>query len=171
MMSYKVLLVDDERCVTAGLKRQLRGEPYQILEAGSGAEALTILAEEQVDVIISDEQMPGMPGSEFLTQVRRAYPDTIRIILTGHASIESAVQAINEGGIYRYLLKPCSPLEMASTIRQALEAKASSVARVGIMRGQLAQESVLAELEQAHPGISKVECDDDGAVIIDGDDA
>lgn len=171
MMNYKVLLVDDEKSVTAGLKRQLRGEPYQILEAASGAEALAILAQEEVDVVVSDEQMPGMPGSEFLTQVRRAYPDTIRIMLTGHASIESAVQAINEGGIYRYLLKPCSPFEMAATIRQGLEAKASKITLAGKMKDQLAKESLLAELEQAHPGISNVECDEDGAVVIDGDDA
>jgi two-component system probable response regulator PhcQ len=73
-----------------------------------------------VDVVISDEKMPGMSGSEFLSLVRQEYPDTIRIILTGYGSLESAIRAINEGEIYRLFTKPCNVIDLAITIRLAL---------------------------------------------------
>ena len=79
-MSRNVIFVDDKPAITDALKRALRKEPYEILTANSAAEALAILAEIQVDVVVSDEMMPGMSGSEFLAVVRRRYPDTIRII-------------------------------------------------------------------------------------------
>jgi len=75
------------------LKDALANEPYDILSAASAEEALPILDREQVDVVISDEKMPGMSGSEFLAIVRQEYPDTVRMILTGHASLESAIRA------------------------------------------------------------------------------
>jgi len=88
-MARKVLFVDDELHVTEGLKRALRKEPYEIMSANSADKALEILARQPVDIVVSDEKMPGMSGSEFLTVVCRKYPDTIRIILTGHASFGS----------------------------------------------------------------------------------
>ncbi|MEM7305418.1 MAG: EAL domain-containing protein [Planctomycetota bacterium] len=116
-----VLFVDDEQDVTRGLKVALRREPWRILTADSGEEALEILAEVDVDVIVSDERMPGLQGSELLTEVRRLYPDAARIILTGQASIEAAAQAINAAGVHRFLLKPCPPEEVAATIHELLE--------------------------------------------------
>jgi response regulator RpfG family c-di-GMP phosphodiesterase len=100
-------LVDDEPLITTTLKRVLRKEPYDICTANSGAEALQILARKPVDVIVSDERMPGMSGSEFLAVARQQYPDTARIILTGQANLEAAIRAINEGAICRFLTKPC----------------------------------------------------------------
>jgi two-component system probable response regulator PhcQ len=102
------------------LKDAFSREPYNILCADSAEEALPILAREQVDVVISDEKMPGMSGSEFLSLVRQEYPDTIRIILTGYGSLESAIRAINEGEIYRLFTKPCNVIDLAITIRLAL---------------------------------------------------
>jgi len=96
-MEHKVLIVDDEPTITDLLKDALANEPYDILSAASAEEALPILDREQVDVVISDEKMPGMSGSEFLAIVRQEYPDTVRMILTGHGSLESAIRAINEG--------------------------------------------------------------------------
>ena len=86
-MQHKVLFVDDEPNGTKALKRALRREPYDILSAGSADESLEMLERESVDVVVSDENMPGMTGSEFLAVVYEKYPDTIRIILTGHASL------------------------------------------------------------------------------------
>src|ERR1700729_1143847 len=92
-----ILFVDDEHHVTDGLFRVMRCLPVELLSATSAASALEILKTVHVDVVVSDEQMPGMSGSAFLAQVRRQYPHTIRIILSGQASLEAAVRAINEG--------------------------------------------------------------------------
>jgi CheY-like chemotaxis protein len=100
-----VLFVDDEPNVTDGLKRALRREPYEFLTATSGAAALKILEGQYVDVVVSDEQMPGMSGSVFLSTVRKQFPHTIRMILSGQASLEAAVRAINEGQVHRFFLK------------------------------------------------------------------
>ncbi|HXG18064.1 MAG TPA: hybrid sensor histidine kinase/response regulator [Methylomirabilota bacterium] len=118
-----VLLVDDEPLITTTLKRVLRKEPYDICTANSGAEALQILARKPVDVIVSDERMPGMSGSEFLAVARQQYPDTVRIILTGQANLEAAIRAINEGAICRFLTKPCKEDDLTFAINEALRQK------------------------------------------------
>ena len=129
-MSHKVLFVDDEPKVTRAIKHTLRKENYEILSAVSAQEALGILERESVDVVVSDEQMPGMSGSELLARVCREYPDTVRIILTGQASLEAAVRAINEGEIYRFLEKPCDAEELATAIRQALQQRPDPIEHV-----------------------------------------
>ena len=122
-MRHNVLIVDDEPTITNLLKDVFSSEPYGILSADSAEEALSLLDREPVDVVISDEKMPGMSGTEFLTVVRQKYPDTIRMILSGHANFESAIQAINEGEIYRFFTKPCNVFDLALTIREALKKK------------------------------------------------
>ena len=122
-MQHAVLVVDDEPDVRDMLTQALSREPYEVLCADSAEEALDIIAREPVDVVLSDEKMPGMSGTEFLAIVRRQYPDTIRMILTGHASLESAIHAINEGEIYRFFTKPCNMVDLMVTIRQALKHK------------------------------------------------
>ena len=120
-MMPKILLVDDEPKVTDALTKTLRNDEYEILSAHSAEEALQVLAREPIDVVVTDEQMPGMSGSELLARVCREYPDTVRIILTGHGSLEAAVRAINEGEIYRFLEKPCDAEQVDRVIRQALQ--------------------------------------------------
>lgn len=120
----KVLLVDDEPSLTAGLRLALRRAPFQISVAHSGEDALVLLGNERFDVVVSDERMPGMQGSELLTAVRDRWPETIRIILSGQSSLESAVRAINGAGIHRFLLKPCSAEEISLIIHELLEARA-----------------------------------------------
>lgn len=97
-----ILLVDDEPNVTDALKRSMRNEPYELLTASSAASAQQILAGRHVDVVVSDEQMPGMAGSEFLSWVRAQFPHTIRMILSGQATLAAAIRAINEGEVYRF---------------------------------------------------------------------
>ena len=90
----KILFVDDEPAVLEGIRDALRREPLQILTAQSADQALAILEQEVIDIIVSDERMPGICGAGLLTRVCRAYPDTIRIILTGQADMTVAIQAI-----------------------------------------------------------------------------
>lgn len=113
-----MLLVDDEPNVIEGLTRRLRRD-FQIFSAGDGAQALRLLEQEgEMDVIISDMRMPNMNGAQLLAEVRRFYPDMIRILLTGQADLESAIQAVNEGQIFRFLAKPC-PADIVKTVLQA----------------------------------------------------
>jgi len=165
-MNRKVLFVDDEPHVTDSLKRSLRKEPYEVLSANSASEALKMLAREPVDVVVSDEKMPGMQGSEFLAQVCNLYPETVRIILTGHGSMEAAIRAINEGEIYRFLTKPCNEVDLAITIRQALQLKDLKVISQRLLERNKKQSAILRELEKKHPGITKVERDSKGAIIL-----
>jgi len=166
-MTYRVLFVDDEPNVTEGLKRALRNEPFEILTAVSAAEGLSLLAQEPIDVVVADEKIPGMSGSEFLAQVRRDYPDTIRMILTGHATLEAAILAINEGRIYRFFTKPCNAADLAITIRRALEHKEAVAQAQRLMEVVKRQSYELERLERLYPGITKVNRDAEGAIILE----
>ena len=106
-MDPTILIVDDQESVRDMMLTFLGRQAYRVLAAESAPAALELLAREPVDVIITDERMPGMTGTELLARTRRLYPDTIRMVLTGHADLEAAIRAINEGGIYRFFTKPC----------------------------------------------------------------
>jgi two-component system probable response regulator PhcQ len=119
-----ILLVDDEPHVTEALSRHFPRQRFNVLTAASANEAYQLLERHRVDVIVSDEAMPGESGSTFLAHVRRSYPDTIRMTLSGHRNVQAAVRAVNEGEIYRYFLKPCDPNELLLAIQRALDHKA-----------------------------------------------
>lgn len=118
---HRILIVDDEKNIVSALKRLLRNENYNIFSGNSGAEGLEILKNETVQLIISDQRMPGMNGTEFLSRVMQEYPDIIRIILSGYTDIDSITEAINKGHIYKFLLKPWNDSSLVLEIRQALD--------------------------------------------------
>jgi two-component system, probable response regulator PhcQ len=162
-----VLFVDDDKDLLAGLRRLLRQEPYSIATALDAAAGLQALARQQVDVVVSDQRMPAMNGIDFLAVVAEKYPQTARIMLTGEADLETAVKAINEGEIYRFLIKPCSEIELSICIRQALEHhKLLTQARRMLATLQM-QESYIEHLERENPGISHVTRNKQGAIVID----
>lgn len=167
MKKHKVLLVDDEPNVTEALKRALRRESYEIFTATSARDALKVLERTEIDVVISDEQMPEMSGSQFLAIVCDKYPHTIRIILTGQASLEAAVRAINEGQVYRFLNKPCNEVDLKVTVRQALLQKDLALQSRRLLREYQKQGAAIEELERRNPGIGTVETDDSGAILVD----
>jgi DNA-binding NtrC family response regulator len=119
-MSGKILVVDDELSVIKALKRSLDNESYEIFTATSAEDALSIMEAEEFDVIISDERMPGMSGTNLLTVVSQNYPDTVRIMLTGYPNMDTALKAINSGDIFRFLTKPWNEIDLEVTIRQAM---------------------------------------------------
>jgi DNA-binding NtrC family response regulator len=165
-MTHSVLLVDDDPLVLEGLKRALHKETYEVLSATSADEAFEILSSKNVDAVVSDEMMPGMLGSEFLGIVCKRYPETIRIVLTGHPNLDSALRSINQGHVYRFLIKPCSGIELCITIKQALQQRQllrKSLSLLGTVRHQ---SSILEKLENRHPGITKVNRGNDGAINI-----
>ncbi|HKT64164.1 HD domain-containing phosphohydrolase [Burkholderia sp. 22313] len=134
-----ILLVDDEPSVLSALKRVLRPARYEILTADSGETALEILASTEVDLIVSDMRMPNMSGAAFLSRARSLYPDTMRILLTGYSDIASIVEAVNEGGVYRYLNKPWDDHDLLMTLEQALEQRR--------LRAEAARLAALAEAQ------------------------
>ena len=116
-----LLFVDDEPSILSALRRLFRLHGYRILVAESGGAGLAMLAQDSVDLIISDMRMPEMDGATFLKQVRQQWPNTVRILLTGYADVTSTVAAINEGEIYRYISKPWDDDEIVKTVKEALE--------------------------------------------------
>ena len=117
-MTDKVLFVDDEPNVLAGFERLFRKD-YTLATAQSGAEALAKIAQSgPYALVMSDMRMPKMTGSELLADLRSIAPDTVRMVLTGETDIASAMQAVNDGAIFRFLLKPCSE----PVLRAALDA-------------------------------------------------
>lgn len=166
-MKHKVLIVDDEQSTRKLMKEALGMEPYELLVADSAEKALEIFKNQPVDVVISDEMMPGMPGSEFLALVRQKYPDTIRMILTGHASVESAIAAINDGQIYHFFTKPCRIYDLAITIRKALQQKELMRKSRELLRLAQRQSTFIREIEKKYPGITRVKKDDRGEVLLD----
>jgi len=162
-----ILLVDDEVNVTEALKRSFRREPYTFVTATSGEAAQEILARQHVDVVVSDEQMPGMSGSQFLSKVRAQYPHTIRMILSGQASLEAAVRAINEGEVYRFFLKPCNPTDLLFTIQRALAHKQLEEQSRKLLREFQRQAAILDKLKGTGEHLLRLDTDDQGAVIVD----
>lgn len=116
-----VLFVDDESNILASLKRLVRKKDFNSLFANSGAEALEMMQQKQVDMVVSDMKMPQMTGAQLLAQVVNLYPDTYRIILSGYADLGSTIDAVNEGKIHRFMQKPWQNDMLLEAIDEGLE--------------------------------------------------
>jgi DNA-binding NtrC family response regulator len=165
-MKNKILLVDDESNVLSALKRALFDEPLDITSVTSAEEALEIMEGDCFKVVISDERMLGMQGSEFLAQVRIKYPDTIRMMLTGHATLEAAMKAVNEGEIYRFFSKPWNDHDLKFAIRSALEKFDLETENRRLLATIRQQSLEIKVLEKRYPGISRVEKDELGVFVL-----
>lgn len=120
-MTRTILLVDDEPNILYAAMRNLRKQPYRMLTATDVNSARLILQTKDVDLVVTDENMPGQSGTELLTWVKTHLPEVVRIVLTGQRSADVAIRAINEAGVFRFLQKPCRPLDLAIAIREGLE--------------------------------------------------
>jgi CheY-like chemotaxis protein len=118
-----LLLVDDEENILSALRRLLRRDGYRILTANGGEAGLEVLGREHVDVIVSDQRMPGMTGTEFLSRARQKWPNTIRIVLSGYTELASVTSAINEGSVYKFLTKPWDDEQLRNNIADAVHRK------------------------------------------------
>ncbi|MFN2362072.1 MAG: EAL domain-containing protein [Marinobacter sp.] len=114
-----LLLLDDEENILRALTRVLRRDGYRILATTSVKEAFSLLAANQVQVIVSDQRMPEMSGTDFLSEVKAIHPETVRIVLSGYTDLKSVTDAINEGAIYKFLTKPWDDQQIREHIRQA----------------------------------------------------
>jgi len=121
MKNRTVLFVDDDRITLRALEHAMRDEPYRSLFVLSGSQALDIMASETVAVVLTDLIMPEMDGMLLLDRVQAKYPETVRVVLSTLSDTTSILEAINDGSVYRYIVKPWNREELKITIRQALE--------------------------------------------------
>ena len=119
-MTTRVLFVDDEPEITEAIRIALRSEPFTVYTANSAEDGLDLLRHEPIDVVVSDERMPGLSGAQFLTAVRAEYPMTSRIILTGQATVEATIAAVNDAKVFRVLTKPCPVDEIVACLHAAI---------------------------------------------------
>ncbi len=118
-----ILLVDDDMNLLRGLRRALHAQPYQLFIANSAEIAMSMFRSDPFDLVVIDQKMSGKSGIELAAWLAEHFPDTIRIMLTGHADIEVMKRAINEGHVFRFLTKPCHDVELAVAIRDGLESR------------------------------------------------
>lgn len=162
-----VLLVDDEPSLLRVLARCLKGPALEVLCATNADEALALLAQRPMDVIVSDIDMPGLSGFELLSIVRREHPGTVRMLLTGHATTDRALAAINDGEVARFFAKPLEPdlfrqaiFAMGDRVRRSREEASARMreARVEVLRGWT---------ERTFPGTCRFDRDESGALVVD----
>ncbi|MGO9954328.1 MAG: response regulator [Dissulfurispiraceae bacterium] len=161
-----ILIVDDEQSVIKALKRSFLDDPYKVYSAISAAEALDILSENKIKVVISDEMMPGMSGADFLAKVSGRFPAVIRIMLTGHASLSAAIKAINKGEIYRFFTKPWDDFELRFAVKSAVERYDLEEENRRLLDIVKKQALNMKLLEKEFPGITQLEYDEKGRIIV-----
>lgn len=114
-----LLIIDDEPNVTRALQRELRGEEYRVITVNNPLDAFEVMAREQIQVVLSDQRMPQMNGTELLRRLREIYPDTVRLVLSGYTDLKTITDAINDGHIYKFLTKPWDDAELCTILREA----------------------------------------------------
>lgn len=143
----RLLFVDDEQRVLNSMRIMFRRE-FDLFLASRGAEALDIVRQQDIDVIVADHRMPQMTGVEVLSQVRAISPRTVRILLTGYADLDAVEGSINEGEVFRFLTKPCAPEQLRETVALAARlARRAPAEAPGRDSGEMDEEAIEAMLE------------------------
>ena len=118
---FSILFVDDEEGVLSAMRRIFMEEDYRIITANNGEKALAIMEGEPVHLVVSDHRMPGMTGAELLKTIKERWPQTIRIMLTGHADVNSIMGAVKDGAVYKFITKPWNDEDLRLTVSLALQ--------------------------------------------------
>ncbi len=155
MGSWSVLFVDDEQRILNAHKRNFNDEGYSTYVAANGEEGLRIINEFPIDLIVADQKMPGMSGIEFLEKTIDIDPEIIKIILTGAAELEDTIRAINNGCIYKFILKPWNDEDLKITVRRALEQRELILKNRDLTLELKKRDALLNELERKYPGITR----------------
>jgi DNA-binding NtrC family response regulator len=166
-MRHTLLIVDDEEFVRNALVRALRNEDFDVISADGPKAGWDAMTSRPVDLVLSDFKMPRMNGLELLQRVREEFPDTIRIMLTGHADVETVIGAVNGGEVYRFLTKPWNDEELKLVLRLAASHLDSIRENRRLTNLVQRQADLIRRIEQKNPGITKVARSADGAVVIE----
>jgi DNA-binding NtrC family response regulator len=152
----RLLFLDDEPSVLNALKRSMRKEGYEVFICTEPEDALRMIKENQIDIVVSDHLMPSMTGTEFLALAARLHPHVFRVMLTGQADVDVAIRSINEGHVHRFLTKPWDDAQLKFVLRDA--------AREIEMKRKAAQR----EAEGPEPKrLRSIQKDATGAIILD----
>ena len=146
-MEKTLLLVDDDVAVLNALKRTFRRAGYTVFTAESGAEALTVLAQQSVCVLLSDFRMPGMTGDQLLHEAKRHYPETVRMILSGHADMDTIVASLNDGAIFKFMVKPWDNAALLAKMEEAFAYWQQMQDQLALSRLALGAEESLFDLD------------------------
>ncbi len=149
----RVLIVDDEEVARESLKRVIERAGYCCTAVESGDEALRVLKDWPAHIAISDHDMPGMNGVEFLSIVGTRHPNVIRILLTGRADYDTSMSAINVAHVYRYLNKPCRSSELLTALHFAWESVEMEQENRRLRALTRQQQALLAELQRRVPDV------------------
>ena len=161
---HKVLIVDDEPDLLSSMRRALKKESYETLTAGNGPDALKAMKGSEISMVIADYMMPGMNGIQLLKEIRITYPYVLTIMMTALPDVEIAMSAINEAGIYKFILKPIEINSLKITVRRALESLDMEQDLLQKIKGQ---DTILQEIEKRFPGITHFQLESGEYVLPD----
>ena len=167
MPQFSILLVDDSKWILKALRRVFKPEGYKIHTAESANEAFVILKSEPIDLLITDQNMPGVSGNDLLRMTQEQFPEIIRIMITGLTDIKVAQEAINSGKIFKFFNKPWDDFELLLAVRQSLYQKRLKEENKQLKLTVDSQTELLKKLENEHPGITSKNVGPDGALIIE----
>lgn len=169
---HKVLIVDDEENVRKALKRCIRKIPgVSVYTAGDAEMGQKVMSAEEIEIVISDQKMPGIQGADFLSWVRQNYPSVISIMLTGYADLDTAMKTINEGKVFKFLTKPWENEGVVETVKKAIDVFHRYKKALELYETQNQKYvEIMEELENQYPGITFVKRDSAGRIIIEEED-
>ncbi len=161
-----VVCVDDDPEMLAALLRTLRKMPIELISTSEPAQALAWVGERDIAVLVSDYEMPMMNGAELAAAARRARPETVRVLMTGRQTLDTAVDGINQGEVFRYVQKPFDPKRMVQVVTEAV-ARHQELVSVSSERDRaVRRDRIVAELESEHPHMTSVARESDGTYIV-----
>ncbi|MCD6293113.1 MAG: response regulator [Deltaproteobacteria bacterium] len=165
---HRILIVDDEVRVVNAIRRVFSASSFIRVEVATHPdEALSIVQKfADLRLVISDYLMPEMDGLEFLSEVSCVKPEIIRMILTGHADLETTLRAINEVGVYKFIIKPWNNHDLYWTVIRALELEEARRENRELKKKLKEQAQLVERIEALYPGISRIDRDQDGAIIL-----
>jgi DNA-binding NtrC family response regulator len=155
MGKHCILIVDDEQAILDLAVDTLKKYDYKVITAKSGEEGLDMLIQYPVNLIVSDQRMDGISGVEFLKIVKKKYPNIITIMLTGFAETETAMKAVNEAGIHKFIVKPWNMFDFRNTVERALELQHLIMEKEELMKKLALQKRIFQQISREYPDIIK----------------
>ena len=163
-----IVCVDDDESMVAAVSRSLRREPgYEVRSTTSCRQALEWIQNDPIAVVVSDYEMPEMTGAQLAGIARRLRPETVRILLTGRRTLDTAIDGINQGEIFRFLSKPFEDKQLRKAVQDAVQRNIELLALSGDRQRRERRDALHQALEQEYPGISQVQRDGDTYVVTE----